>query len=108
MAGEVVAETYRPHVLFETSLPPRYYIPRMDVRLDLLERTDTVTQCPYKGKAEYWSVRAGGALHKDLVWSYPFPIPECSKVEQLMSFFNEKVDIYVDGELEERPITQWS
>jgi uncharacterized protein (DUF427 family) len=108
VAGEVVTETHRPHVLFETGLPPRYYIPRVDVRLDLLEHTSTVTQCPYKGKAEYWSVRAGGTVHKDLVWSYPYPIQECAKVAQLMSFFNEKVDIFVDGELEERPLTEWS
>jgi len=106
--GEEVAETRRPYLLFETSLPTRYYIPRLDVRLDLLEPTSTESQCPYKGKAEYWSVRAGGELHQDLVWSYPFPIQECPKIAQLMSFFNEKVDIYVDGVLQERPKTMWS
>jgi len=108
VGGEVVAETSRPHLLFETHLPTRYYIPRMDVRLDLLEPSDKTTQCPYKGVARYWSVRAGGAVHENLVWSYPFPIPECPRLEGLMSFFNEKVDIYVDGELEQRPKTMWS
>jgi uncharacterized protein (DUF427 family) len=106
--GETVAETRRPHLLFETGLPTRYYIPRTDVRLDLLEESATTTQCPYKGRAVYWSVRAGGTVHRDLVWSYPFPIPECPKIEQLLAFFNEKVDLYVDGLLQERPRTMWS
>jgi uncharacterized protein (DUF427 family) len=108
VAGETVADTRRPRLLFETNLPTRYYIPRTDVRLDLLEPTETTTQCPYKGRAVYWSVRAGGEVHKDLVWSYPFPIPECPKIERLMAFYNEKVDIVVDGQLQERPKTQWS
>ncbi len=106
--GEVIAETHRPHLLFETDLPTRYYIPATDVRLDLLERTETSSQCPYKGRAVYWSIRAGGKVHKDLVWSYPFPIPECTKIAQLMAFFNEKLDIYVDGQLQPRPKTNWS
>jgi uncharacterized protein (DUF427 family) len=108
IAGETVADTRRPRLLFETSLPTRYYIPRLDVRLDLLERSDKVTQCPYKGRAEYWSVRAGGQLHRDLVWSYPFPVPECPRIENLLAFFNEKVDTVLDGELQPRPKTQWS
>jgi uncharacterized protein (DUF427 family) len=106
--GETIADTRRPRLLFETSLPTRYYIPRLDVRLDLLEPTTTSTQCPYKGRAVYWSVRAGGQLHKDLVWSYPFPIPECPRIENLLAFYNEKVDIFIDGELQPRPRTQWS
>ena len=106
--GEVVAETRRPRLLFETGLPTRYYIPRVDARLELLEPTSTVTACPYKGAASYWSVKAGGQVVKDLVWSYPAPIPECSKIENLVCFFNEKVDLYVDGELQPRPTTQWS
>ena len=106
--GEVVAETRRPRLLFETGLPTRYYIPKTDVRLDLLEPTDTVTACPYKGQARYWAVRAGGDVRPDLVWAYPAPIPECPKIENLLSFYNEKVDIYVDGELQERPKTPWS
>jgi uncharacterized protein (DUF427 family) len=105
---EVIAETHRPHLLFETGLPTRYYIPQMDVRLEMLEKSDTSTQCPYKGRAVYWSIRAGGTLHADLVWSYPFPIPECPKIAQLMAFYNEKLDIYVDGELQTRPQTMWS
>jgi uncharacterized protein (DUF427 family) len=106
--GEIVAETRRPRLLFETSLPVRYYIPRLDVRMDLLEPTDTITRCPYKGVASYWSVRAGGAIHNDLAWSYKAPIPECTKIENLIAFYNERVDIDVDGERLERPRTPWS
>jgi len=106
--GQVIAETQRPHLLFETDLPTRYYIPPMDVRLDLLEKSETVTQCPYKGRAMYWSVRVGDQVHKDLVWSYPFPIPECTRITQLMAFYNEKLDIYVDGQLQPKPKTNWS
>ena len=106
--GEVLAETRRPTLLFETNVPTRYYIPRMDIRQDLLEPSDTVTQCPYKGRATYNSVRIRGNVHKDLVWSYRFPIPECPKIVNLMAFFNEKVDLYVDGELLPRPKTSWS
>jgi len=106
--GEVLAETRRPTLLFETNLPTRYYIPRVDMRQDLLEPSETITQCPYKGRATYNSVRIRGNVHKDLVWSYLFPIPECPKIENLMAFFNEKVDLYVDGELQPRPKTPWS
>jgi len=108
IGGETVAETRRPRLLFETGLPTRYYIPRADVRMDLLEPTGTLTQCPYKGQAVYWTVEAGGTVVKDAVWSYPFPIPECPKIEQLLAFFNERVDLYVDGELQPRPKTPWS
>lgn len=106
--GQVVAETRRPRLLFETGLPTRYYIPKQDVRMDLLDATGTSTACPYKGQARYWSVRVGDKVIDDLVWSYPAPIPECPKIENLLSFYNEKVDIYVDGELQVRPLTPWS
>ena len=106
--GLTVAESSRPRLLFETGLPTRYYIPKVDVRMDVLEPTDTTTACPYKGRASYWSVKVGDRLLKDLAWGYPAPIPECPKIENLVSFYNEKVDIYVDGELQATPVTQWS
>lgn len=106
--GETVAETTRPRLLFETGLPTRYYIPKVDVRLDLLEDSDLTTRCPYKGIASYYSVRAGGQVAENIAWYYPLPIPECPKIENMVCFFNEKVDIYVDGMLEERPKTDWS
>lgn len=106
--GEVIAETERPTVLFETGLPPRYYMPLEDVREDVLLKSETTTQCPYKGVASYWSVEAGGERVEDLVWYYPDPIPEAAKIKGLLCFFNERVDLEVDGEYQERPRTQWS
>jgi uncharacterized protein (DUF427 family) len=106
--GVTVAETRRPILLFETGLPTRYYIPKLDVRMDLLEPTESVTRCPYKGVARHWSARVGHKLVKDIVWSYPAPIPECPKIENLLSFYNEHVDLYVDRVLQDRPITLFS
>ena len=106
--GVTVAETKLPSLLFETSLPTRYYIPALDVNMDYLTPTDSHTQCPYKGTASYWTVTINDKPYKDLVWCYPDPIPECPKIEGLLCFFNEKVDLYVDGELQERPKTFWS
>ncbi len=106
--GQTVAESSRPRLLFETGLPTRYYLPKLDVRMDLMEPSTSTTACPYKGTASYWSLRVGDTLMKDLVWFYRAPIPECTKIENLVSFYNEKVDIYVDGELQPRPRTQWS
>jgi uncharacterized protein (DUF427 family) len=106
--GQVIADTNRPVLLFETGLPTRYYIPKLDVRMDLLDSTDTLTHCPYKGAASYWSLRVGDKTYRDFVWSYPQPIPEIPKIENLLSFYNEKVDLYVDGVLQERPVTPFS
>ena len=108
VAGETVADTRRPWLLFETGLPTRYYIPKADVRMDLLVPTDSQTRCPYKGKARYWSARVGDTLEPDIAWSYPFPIPECPKIANLVAFYNERADIWVDGELQPRPKTPWS
>jgi uncharacterized protein (DUF427 family) len=93
--GVTVAESRSPRVLFETGLPPRYYLPKTDVRLGLLRPTDTVTHCPYKGQAEYWSV----GEHTDVAWSYRMPLPESQKIAGLVAFPQEKAAIYVDGEL---------
>lgn len=106
--GELVAETDRPTILFETGLPPRYYIPEGAVHEKVLVESETSTQCPYKGVASYYSVQAGGERVEDLVWYYPAPIPETAKIEGLLCFFNERVDLEVDGEQQERPRTQWS
>jgi uncharacterized protein (DUF427 family) len=106
--GQVVAETARPVVLYETGLPTRYYIPKLDVRMDLLEPTNTVTHCPYKGAASYWSLRVGDQTYRDFVWAYPHPIPEIPKIENLLCFYNEKVDLYVDGMKQERPVSPFS
>ncbi|WP_433509683.1 DUF427 domain-containing protein [Nonomuraea sp. CA-143628] len=102
--GVTVADSHSPRILFETGLPARYYLPKTDVRLDLLERTDTATNCPYKGTAEYWTVNGA----KDLAWSYRTPLPESQRVAGLIAFYNEKLDIYLDGELQERPKTKFA
>jgi uncharacterized protein (DUF427 family) len=108
VGGVLLADTRRPRLLFETSLPVRYYIPKLDVRMELLQPSQTVSRCPYKGIASYWSVRAEGTVLPDLAWSYKSPIPECPKIENLIAFFDERVDLDVDGERMERPHTPWS
>jgi uncharacterized protein (DUF427 family) len=100
----VVASSTQPRILFETSLPPRYYLPLSDVRMDLLRPSGTTTSCPYKGTASYWHV----GEHEDIVWIYRAPLPESQKVAGLACFYNEKVDIYVDGERQERPASPFS
>ena len=106
--GETIAESTSPRLLFETGLPVRYYLPKTHVRMDLLIPTETASHCPYKGEAEWWSVRVGDSVHADLAWSYPTPLPESQKVAGLVAFYNEKLDIYVDGVLQERPRTKFS
>jgi uncharacterized protein (DUF427 family) len=101
---EVVASSSQPRILFETSLPPRYYLPLSDVRLDLLRPSTTTTSCPYKGNASYWHV----GEHEDIVWIYRTPVPESQKIAGFACFYNEKVDIYVDGVLQERPKSPFS
>ncbi|MFE9438728.1 DUF427 domain-containing protein [Streptomyces sp. NPDC006602] len=106
--GTVVADTRRPVLVFETGLPTRYYIPRDDVRLDLLDHTDHSTGCPYKGTARYWSWRTDADVPPNIVWSYPDPLPAVAAVKGLLAFYNEAVDITVDGERQQRPVTPFT
>jgi uncharacterized protein (DUF427 family) len=109
VGGEAVADSHRPHLLFETGLPTRYYLPRMDVRMDLLTESETVTACPYKGRTVHYDFSLGDRSVRDIAWSYPFPIPECPKIENLVCFYDERVDsIEVDDEVQPRPRTPWS
>jgi uncharacterized protein (DUF427 family) len=109
IGGSRVADTRHAVFLFETGLPTRYYIPREDVRPDILGPSERRSQCPYKGVAAYHSVAVNGDPRGDLVWYYPDPIDECRKITGLLAFFNEKVDaILVDGEAMPRPVTPWS
>ncbi len=108
VGGSTVAESRQPFLLFETSLPIRYYLPRKDVRMDLLKPVDFQSRCPYKGIASYWSLTIGNEIIKNIVWSYPDPIPENPKIKNLICFFNERVDIYEDEVLLPRPQTPWS
>nr|WP_028661494.1 DUF427 domain-containing protein [Saccharomonospora saliphila] len=100
--GVTVAESHSPRLLFETNLPTRYYLPKPHVRLDLLEPSDRVTYCPYKGRAEYWSVRTGAGRVDDLVWSYPTPSTESERIAGLLAFPQERADVFVDGVRQER------
>ncbi|WP_405149481.1 DUF427 domain-containing protein [Nocardia salmonicida] len=106
--GVTVADSHSPRILFETGLPARYYLPLTDVRMDLLTASDTHTSCPYKGTADYWHVRVGDTDHSDVVWIYRTPLPESQKVAGLACFYNEKVDIYLDGVRQDRPHTPFS
>ena len=106
--GEPVAESTKALVLFETGLPPRWYLPPEDVRAGVLLPSDTRTGCAYKGFASYWSVQAGDELEEDLVWFYRDPHRDVARIKDQLAFFNERADIEVDGELQERPVTQWS
>jgi uncharacterized protein (DUF427 family) len=109
VGGEVVTESHEPMMLFETGLPPRFYLPPEDVRADLLEATDTVTRCPYKGTADrYYTVVAGGERVVDAVWVYDEPYPEVHGIEGRLAFYNERVDLEVDGEAWDRPVTKFS
>ena len=100
--GLVVAESCRPSFLYETGLPRRTYIPKLDVRMDRMEPTDTASHCPYKGTATYWTVRTDEARHPDLAWSYPAPRRESAPIAGLIAFFDEAVELTVDGEVQSR------
>ena len=95
-------------MLFETFLPTRYYLPREDVQMDLLEHTDTRTACAYKGYASYWSANVDGTVVGDVAWSYEDPHNYAEAVKGMICFFNERVDVSIDGVRIERPRTPWS
>jgi uncharacterized protein (DUF427 family) len=106
--GEVLAESARPTLLFETNLPVRFYLPPEDVRDDLLRRSPKHTVCAYKGQASYWSLDLDGRLVDDVLWTYEQPLPDAGAIAGLVAFFDEHVDVIVDGERRERPRTPWS
>jgi uncharacterized protein (DUF427 family) len=106
--GVTVADSRRPTLLFETGLPTRYYLPLTDVRTELLRLSPTSSGCPYKGTASYWSLEVDGERLDDVVWTYPSPLPESTRIAGLACFYNERVEIIVDGELEERPPSPFS
>jgi uncharacterized protein (DUF427 family) len=99
--GVTVAESRRPTIVFETGLPARYYLPKTDVRMDLLEPSSSASHCPYKGEASYWSLSIPGLRIPDVAWSYRTPLAESQKLAGLLCFYPEKVDLSVDG----RPLT---
>lgn len=106
--GVQVAETRNPVLLFETRLPVRYYIPAEDVDFTRLTETELSTACPYKGDARYWSFTDGETVLENIVWSYPEPIPAVANIAGLVSFYNEVVDITVDGVPQSRPESEFT
>jgi uncharacterized protein (DUF427 family) len=108
LGGTVLAESTRSKVLHERGLPPRRYLPPEDVHIELLEASETVSECPFKGIATYWHARIGDELHHDVAWSYPDAVNEGEPVRGLIAFFDERVDVEVDGKRQDRPLTRWS
>jgi uncharacterized protein (DUF427 family) len=99
VGGEVIADSRRAVLLFETHLPTRFYIPPEDIRMDRLTRSASHTRCPYKGIASYWSTTAtDGTARQDIAWSYLDPLPEIPKIKGLIAFYPDAVDeIRLDG-----------
>lgn len=110
IGGQTVAVTRRARFLFETGLPVRYYIPKEDVRTDLLQPSQTETACAYKGPtSRYWQTAMADGTLCDIAWCYEAPAPEVATIAGMVAFFNERVDaIYLDGNEMPRPRTKWS
>lgn len=99
LGGDVLADTTGAHVLFETGHPPRWYVPQVDVRMDRLVPSETVTNCPYKGRASHLAADVDGTM-VDVAWTYPTPLPESQRVAGLVAFYDFKIEgleILVDG-----------
>ena len=106
--GVTVADSTHGSILFETGHTTRYYLPKTDVRMDLMTATDRSTVCPYKGTARYWSATVNGQVHENILWGYDTPLAESEEIAGLVSFYNEKVEIFIDENLEDRPVTKFS
>ena len=105
--GQILARSSRPTLLFETMLPTRYYLPREDICAEL-SPSGTRTYCAYKGQASYWSVAVGDRVLPDIAWTYERPLHDAAQVRGLIALFNERLDVIVEDERHERPITPWS
>ncbi len=108
LGGEVVSQTTRAIFAFEGNHPLRFYIPKSDVRMDLLTPTATTSVCPYKGRASYFAAMINGTVYNDIAWCYFETLPECPRIKDLICFFNENVDaLFLDGKELARPETKW-
>ena len=92
VAGQVIADTRNALTLHEADYPPVQYVPREDVDLSQLKRTDHVTYCPYKGDCNYYSVRAGGKKSVNAVWTYENPYPAVAQIKRHLAFYPDRVD----------------
>lgn len=106
--GVELADSRKPTVLFETTAPARFYLPMTDTRLDLLIENDRRTSCPYKGDAKFFDARIGDGIVPDVAWTYALCRPESAPIAGLISFYNERVDIDIDGERQLRPETRFA
>ena len=107
--GLALAESSSPVMVFETGLPTRYYLNRTEINVEHLVPSDRVTSCPYKGRtSHYWSVRVGETTHPDLAWAYDFPTRQLSPIAGMVAFYNERVDVMLDGQRLDRPVTHFS
>ena len=106
--GVVLASSHRASLLLETPLPTRYYLPREDVVPDLLVPSDTTSICAYKGTATYLSTADGRPEGRDIAWTYPDPLDDALRVRDHVAFWDERVDLSVDGVRQPRPVTPWS
>jgi len=105
--GVLLAESHHPSLLVETMLPPRWYLPVEDVRTGALLSSTSRTVCAYKGFADYWAVATqDGEI--DICWTYRDPFTDAEPVKDMIAFYNEHIDVIVDGELRPRPVSPWS
>jgi uncharacterized protein (DUF427 family) len=103
VAGRVIADTREALTLREASFPPVHYVPRKDVDMSLLERTDHATYCPYKGDCAYYSIPLGGSRSVNSVWTYETPYPAVGEIRNHLAFYPDRVDA-----IEERPVSDSS
>jgi uncharacterized protein (DUF427 family) len=107
--GTVLAESTRPRLLFETHLPVRTYLPREDVHVDRLLPSETTTACAHKGQTtSYWALERADGRRVDVAWSYEHPLPDAVEITGMVAFFDERVDVVLDGVRRPRPVTPWS
>ena len=104
--GLILAESNRARFLFETGVAPRHYIPQEDVRMNLLTNSDSRSQCPYKGEAQYFSLTGASDAIADIAWSYAAPLPEATPIAGHICFYKRHLDaLYVDGVRQEKPLS---
>jgi uncharacterized protein (DUF427 family) len=109
VGGREVARASSSVMVFETGLPTRYYLDRLAIDWTCMVASDTRSACPYKGVISgYWSVEVDGVIEPDLAWAYDFPTRQLQPIAGLVAFYNEKVDITLDGVALERPTTKFS
>ncbi len=107
VAGTTVADTNRAIMLVETGLPPRFYIPKLDVSIAYLQQSERVARSQYKGEAIYYHLAIGDQVAEDVVWSYPNPTLECARIAGYLCFPQSRVDLYIDGVLAGKDRTRW-